>query len=316
MCKGCKTSLCKSALGTLLCNMVRPISFATGGLIPVPCQNVNRDPSGGDSASGGSGGAGGAGGQGDSPPSAKQTAAAIQKDQKDAKARLAAVQYLATVDCTYYPEVQAALVGSLRTDTSECVRWAAAQALGRPSCCSKRSIEALRIAASGSDEDGNPAEPSCRVRAAASDSLQVCLACVPEADQQPDPALRKPEEPFDLPDVFPSEDPNPLEASPAANATGYCIPPSYKTAETIRPVAYYEMVAEKPMAQVVAEAQRAVDRADVPKPGTRPQAVTGRRNLVDLWRRARRAPPVARDGASGFVEITDEPLSHEPPARF
>jgi hypothetical protein len=271
--------------------MVKPISFATGGVIPVPCQNVKDGSSGGgsgDSGGSGSGGSGGGGGKGGGPPSAKQTAAAIQKDRKDAKARLAAVQYLATVDCTYYPEVQAALVGSLRTDTSECVRLAAANALGRPCCCGKQSIEALRIAASGGDEDGNPAEPSCRVRAAARQALQICLACVPEADRQPDPTLRKPEEPLDLPDVFSPESPNPFQSEAPVHSTGYWAPFRDGPGRPVRPVAYYEAVGERPMAQVVAEARRFVERVDASDEAPPPHATTGHRNLADLWRAARR----------------------------
>jgi len=56
-------------------------------------------------------------------------AAKVEQEQKQAKVRVAAVKYLGTVQCHYYPEAEAALIASLRADRSECVRLAAAQAL-------------------------------------------------------------------------------------------------------------------------------------------------------------------------------------------
>ena len=44
-------------------------------------------------------------------------AAAIQADEAGAAQRRAAVRYLGTVDCHYWPEAEDALIGALRTET-------------------------------------------------------------------------------------------------------------------------------------------------------------------------------------------------------
>jgi hypothetical protein len=40
-------------------------------------------------------------------------------------AKVAAIEYLATVDCRYYPEAEAGLIAGLRAEKNECVRIAA-----------------------------------------------------------------------------------------------------------------------------------------------------------------------------------------------
>ena len=117
--------------------------------------------------------AGGAGG-------AAATAAKIKASEADAKARVAAVEYLGTVDCSRWKEATKALIISLRADPNECVRWAAARVLNSGCCCNKDTIEALRICVAGEDKDGNPPETSPRVKAAAFSALQNCLMRVPE----------------------------------------------------------------------------------------------------------------------------------------
>lgn len=100
-------------------------------------------------------------------PGAVGAAAKVKFDRLQAKQRIEAVKYLGTVDCHYWPEAEDALVGALRVDRNEWVRLAAAQTLLGGCCCTKKTITALSIAASCSDEDGNPREKSPRVVAAA-----------------------------------------------------------------------------------------------------------------------------------------------------
>ncbi|HMP18225.1 MAG TPA: HEAT repeat domain-containing protein, partial [Gemmatales bacterium] len=109
-----------------------------------------------------------------------------KKDAAEAKARRAAVRYLGTLDCRYYPEAEGALIAALRTDGVECVRWEAALVLGKGCCCSKKVIEALTHAVSCSEKDGNPAERSERVRFAACLALERCLACYSEPVETPE----------------------------------------------------------------------------------------------------------------------------------
>jgi hypothetical protein len=105
-------------------------------------------------------------------------AAKVKFDRLQAKQRIEAVRYLGTVDCAYWPEAEDALVGALRVDKNEWVRLAAAQTLLSGCCCTKKVIVALGIAATCSDEDGNPKEKSPRVVAAAQAALSKCLAAV------------------------------------------------------------------------------------------------------------------------------------------
>src|SRR5262249_41863214 len=109
------------------------------------------------------------------PPGSSQGAAAlIKRDEADAKARRAAVRYLGTVDCNYWPEAIEALTKSLRRDPNECVRFEAALALRNGCCCNKKTIKALEMCVTGSNKDENPPERSDRVRAAAADALARC----------------------------------------------------------------------------------------------------------------------------------------------
>ena len=114
------------------------------------------------------------------PGSAAAAAAAIQASEAGAKARVAAIEYLGTVDCARWPEAQKALINGLRQDPNECVRFAAARALNSGCCCDKKVIKALQICVAGESTDGAPAENSIRVKAAAFSALQNCLMRVPE----------------------------------------------------------------------------------------------------------------------------------------
>ena len=107
---------------------------------------------------------------------AEITAAKIKIDEMQGRARCAAVKYLATVDCHYYPEAEAGLLAALRADRVEAVRLEAATSLGNCRGVTARILDALNLAALGLDNDGNPAESSEAVRMAARKSLNLCMA--------------------------------------------------------------------------------------------------------------------------------------------
>ena len=161
--KACRQHLCEHPMGQMLNAMTQPLSFATGGLITPLCPDVPSEDALKDLANSNA-----------SP--AEQAAAAIKADVAGAAARIAAIRYLATVPCHYYPEAEEGLIAGLRADRVECVRYAAAVALGQGCCCTKKTIAALTIAAEGSSKDGNPSETSDRVKAASLYALNMCLA--------------------------------------------------------------------------------------------------------------------------------------------
>src|SRR5271157_5753119 len=163
----CIAKLCNTQLGQMANSLVTgPVGAVSGGFIPPLCppptpqQIAALDKM--------------------APGGAEATAAKIKASEADAKARVAAVEYLGTVDCSRWKEATKALVSALRADTSECVRYAAARVLNSGCCCNKETIEALKICVAGEDKDGNPPETSIRVKAAAFSALQNCLTRVPE----------------------------------------------------------------------------------------------------------------------------------------
>ncbi|HZZ82799.1 MAG TPA: HEAT repeat domain-containing protein, partial [Gemmataceae bacterium] len=100
-------------------------------------------------------------------------AARIKKDEADAQARRQAVRYLGTVDCSRWPEAEAALINALRGDRNECVRLEAALALRNGCCCTVKIRRALEMTIIGK-ADKFPPERSERVKAAAADALAHC----------------------------------------------------------------------------------------------------------------------------------------------
>jgi hypothetical protein len=164
----CIAKLCGTQLGQMANNMLTgPVGAVSGGFIPPLCP-VAPSP---DQI---------AALEKQAPGGAAATAAKIKASEADAKARVAAVEYLGTVDCTRWKEATKALVNALRADPNECVRYAAARVLNSGCCCNKDTMEALRICVAGEDKDGNPPETSPRVKAAAFNALQNCLMKVPE----------------------------------------------------------------------------------------------------------------------------------------
>ena len=166
--QACKLKLCNSQIGQMLNSTITgPMGAMTGGFIPPLCPIAPTAPQI-------------AALEKAAPGGAAATAAKIQASEADAKARVAAVEYLATVDCTCWKEATNALVNALRADPNECVRYAAVQALNSGCCCNKLTIAALKTCVAGEDDDGNPPETSPRVKAAAFNALQNCLMKVPE----------------------------------------------------------------------------------------------------------------------------------------
>jgi hypothetical protein len=265
-----KAKFCACPLGQMLNNTMRPLNALSGGMLPPCCDNFINPadllkPT--DTAEG--------------------AAAAIKAQEADAKARRAAVRYLGTVDCHYFPSARDALIGALRQDTNECVRWEAAMALGSGCCCNAETMKALAITVSGTDEDGNPFETSERVRAAAAGSLQHCLACVgahtvplmPEPETAPMPRRGEtvpppipsgetaPPRPGVLPPPRPAGTTPPggaAQAAPTAPAT-----PGAAPASTNPSLAYYHALRRVPASRVAAEARLALVKSGYAnQPGT------------------------------------------------
>ena len=153
--------------------------------------------------------------------SSEGAAARIKKDEEDAKARRNAVRFLGTVDCSRWPEAEAALAISLRFDRNECVRFEAALALTNGCCCTTSIIDALQNCVLGENKtDIFPIEKSDRVRAAAADALARC------------PLIEK------VIDVQTEKNEKKVDAQPILD-----------------PKAYYERVAQLPREQVAANAR-------------------------------------------------------------
>jgi hypothetical protein len=243
--QACKAKICACPLGQLITSMQSVMNLYTGGLICPPCcptvnPNDLNKPS--DSAAG--------------------ACARFRKDTEEMKARRDAVRCLAYADCHWWPEAEAALINSLRTDRNECVRLEAAKVLTSGCCCTKKTLQALTIVVSGSNRDGNPSENSPRVRAAALAALHHCLDCYSEVLPEP----QKPE---------PAPPPAPAGA-PVASGTGV-----QQTNAVLRPVD--EMTAAVDAArQVLAHAER--------QPPLPPPMTTGNQSVFDAVRTAATPP--------------------------
>jgi hypothetical protein len=259
----CKEKLCNSPLGQLLNNGMKPMGMFSGGLLGPCCPPFNQadllKPA--DSAEG--------------------AAAAIKADEADAKARRAAVRYLGTVDCHYWPEAKDALINALRADKNECVRWEAAMALNSGCCCNKATIKALTISANGTDEDDNPSETSERVRMAAMMALNHCLSCMPPVIEE-----KKKEGP----------------------GTPQKLPEGTSGKEAKTTMNYYKRLDQEPLARIVDDARRTLAKAH----GGDPEIVTrrggrgGRGGLFDIAAKA-------WDGSEVRVEESHVMVASTPP---
>jgi HEAT repeat protein len=265
-CQNCRAKLCASQFGQMLGSLATgPMASVTGGFLPSICPPPGTIPPGG---------------LGSPAGSAASTAAAIQASEANAKARVAAIEYLGTVDCARWPEAQKALINGLRQDPNECVRFAAARALNSGCCCDKKVIDALRICVAGETSDGAPAENSVRVKAAAFSALQNCLMRVPE-DLPPETVPPVPE--GERPQLTPlPPTPERRTQAPVANphmATAYNPPRR-------GPITYDEKLRHKTFSQTVDEARRTLFQVSkTPRPPATLPA--GQRSLFGALARAR-----------------------------
>ena len=273
-CAACRQRICASPMGAMLNGLLGPGSAMTGGLVPMFCPAVPTDAQAAALAAAGG------------PTGAEAVAAKIKQDEADAKARRAAIRYLSTASCHYWPEAEAALIGSLRDDRNECVRYEAALALLNGCCCTAKTIEALDIVVSGSEKDGKPSELSDRVKAVSLAALQGCLQ-----------RFHPPAQPIPL------ERPEPASASSAPEE----LPPGFE-----RVAYYYRTIKDVPPELIVAEARRTVDRAAAS--GQPKTFVTGNRTVLHALARASTPDPISSPtrpaSASSSRESTAAP---EPP---
>jgi hypothetical protein len=252
----CKAKLCASPVGTMLNSTLMPFSSMTGGLIPMCCPTVPSDAQVAALAAAGG------------PTGPEAVAAKIKQDEAEAKARRAAVRYLSTVDCHYWPEAEAALITALRDDRNECVRYEAAMALLNGCCCTTKTVEALNIVVSGSEKDGKPSESSERVRGVSLSALQRCMLRV-----------RVPAEPVPL------ERPEPASVTMTMpmTMTTEDLPPGFQRVEY-----YFKTLKSVPPAVIVASAKQTLARFG--PGGQAPVAtetlVTGERSVLHALTRA------------------------------
>jgi hypothetical protein len=283
-CDYCKAKFCASQFGLLVNNSMAPINVLSGGIIPQCCPPNGVNPA--DLAK--------------PADSAAGAAARIKADTADAAARRAAVRYLAHADCHYWPEAQAALIAALRADRNECVRWEAAMALGSGCCCTPKTMLALTITVSGSEEDGNPSETSERVRGAAYASLAGCLSRQPPPP--PEEVIPKKEGP-----VLEKEGP-PRELVPPPTPSG---PPPAGTTKAVTPASFYERNDELTMAAVLKKAREALDKNSVQTTEATPVRVaSSSRGLIGLAMESLNWPPssMSSEPASG-VPIAATPAT-------
>src|SRR5438128_1912103 len=155
-----RIKVCQTPLGRLMNNSLAPVGALSVGMLGGCCPAINPadllKP----------------------PDSAEGLAARIKAEELDAKARRAAVRYLGTVDCRWFPEAEEVLINSLRKDRNECVRMEAALALSRGCCCTKKVVAALTETVEGGKKIGPVPENSERVKAIASGALSHCIACL------------------------------------------------------------------------------------------------------------------------------------------
>ncbi len=269
----CIAKLCNTQLGQMANSLVTgPMGAVSGGFIPPLCPPAPtpQQIAALDKAA---------------PGGAAATAAKIKASEADAKARVAAVEYLGTVDCSRWKEATKALVNALRADTNECVRYAAARVLNSGCCCNKNTIEALKICVAGEDKDGNPPETSCRVKGAAFSALQNCLMKVPEVlpREEVKPIER---ERGSVPNLEPLPGPKPLgrERSTMNDGKDIHLAGSLSVAATAVP-RFEDQVQRKSLAQTVSEARQTlfdVSRTSRP-PATLPP---GKRSVLNAFIKA------------------------------
>jgi hypothetical protein len=283
--------MCKTPGGQLIGKMVNPLSVLSGGLISPFCPTT---PSLAELQD----------------PGAIGAAAKVKQDRAGAEDRVKAVRYLGTVDCHYWPEAEDALIAALRVDRNECVRYEAAVILANGCCCTPKVMIALAAAVSCSQADDNPIEKSGRVRAAAANALDKCMASTCGTPCGP------------MPGVDPiSPDPDPKKNTPKTSQRDDLTP-------TQR---FYATVSKYPRDKVIAICRQALevgakigyetreeinptDYAAVGLP-TGPQATVSRepRNLWDAF--TRRGTPASIAAVPVSMPVTKTVLTTVEPAR-
>lgn len=252
----------------------------TGGLLPPPCSSVYNQVQNGI--------ANGVGPDGQPVSPAQAAAAKIAADQANVPARVAAVKALAKVDWHWYPEAEAALISSLRSDRSECVRFQAAIAFAQARTMTKAACEALRICAEASDKDGNPSENSPRVRMTAVEALVTCVSC--------GQLFERPEQNYDRPEF-------PEGALPGISTTLN---------------AYYQDAQKKSTDELLAAARQTVNafRSIAPPQPSPTAAQKAPRTLFALWKKAG-VEPIPAGGQTGPTPATPPATAanNAPPAR-
>ncbi|HEX5272152.1 MAG TPA: hypothetical protein VFW33_16765, partial [Gemmataceae bacterium] len=281
-CAYCKAKCCNSQLGQLLNNTLRPVSALSGGLVPPLCPPNAVNPAD----------------LGLPPDSPAGAAARIKADQAGAAARVAAVRYLAHVDCHYWPEAQAALITALRADRNECVRLAAAIALQTGCCCNPATMTALTITVSGGEEDGNPSETSDRVKSAASVALENCLSRVPPApplELLPPPVVPDMDREKERREKGREQLPPPDPDGPApAGGTG-----------PVSPVTFYQQAEKASSAAVIRKARQALEQNKLHPPvaAAAPAGALGSQGLVGLAMNAMGSTPSAPASPAGVATV-------------
>jgi hypothetical protein len=270
--KACRECLRQSQMGLLLNNGLAPVSMFSGGLIPSICPGT---PTAQELADRGAIGA----------------AARIKKEEAEAEARRAAVRYLGTVSCCYFPGAEKALIGSLRGDTSECVRWEAALALGSSCCCTKNTIQALADCVSGVEKGGFTAEISPRVKVAAEVALQHCLECYKEVVEAKEPEKK------------------PKGSTPTKPETAPPPVPMARLDPALQQMIYYDQVESKSMAEIVVSARQVLAQLKEKQAAKVPSAtkaqptvlLAGVRSAYNIVTNAIKQPPkpAAASGADG-----------------
>lgn len=192
----------------------------------------------------------------------------VKIDKMNAKARKEAVEELKEVDCHYWPEAEEALIGALRTDRNEAVRYSAAKALAGGKCCTKKTIDALTVCASGSDRDGAPCEVSATVRAMAAKALEKCLEsqCLNrcgvkyvEIPCAPDGKGGGTEAPRTDPEELPREPVQPAAVKPSPYA-----PETEEERRQVQMVSYYTRVKKRTDESVIATAKAVLAQLKFP----------------------------------------------------
>jgi hypothetical protein len=252
------------------------------------------------------------------PNGAQAVAGKIMASEADAKARVAAVEYLGTADCARWPEARDALKAALRADPNECVRYAAAIALNSGCCCSKEMIESLRICVASTTEDGNAAESSPRVKAAAFTALQNCLMRVPPDVVPTDRETGQPPVPPEPGTLSPIPPPPPPAVTPERPASNRSVPPPTHLAaahfqEAPRPLTHEQQLRRKTYGQTVDDARRTLFHVSQQPPQSRVlppgkqtvlHALIKAREDVDARLRSTYGPPPPLPADPGHVQAS------------